>query len=83
MRIIRLTLIAIGVIQIVLGAVFLIPNAFAHLMGLPDAPTWASWMLTMFKTVDIAAGNHTFNHAYTGTAADYSQPRIAIFGTYK
>jgi len=48
MRIIRLTLIAIGVIQIVLGAVFLIPNAFAHLMGLPDAPTWASWMLTMF-----------------------------------
>lgn len=42
-----------------------------------------SWMLTMFKTVDIAAGNHTFNHAYTGTAADYSQPRIAIFGTYK
>lgn len=42
-----------------------------------------SWMLTMFKTVDIAAGNHTFNHAYTGTAAGLPQPRIAIFGTYK
>ena len=42
-----------------------------------------SWMLTMFKTVDVASGNHTFSHTYTGNAADYSQPRIAIFGAYK
>lgn len=49
MRIVRPTLIVIGIVQIILGAVFLIPNGFAGLLGLPDAPAWASWMLTMFS----------------------------------
>lgn len=49
MRFLRPTVIAIGMLQIILGAVFLIPNAFAHLMGLPVAPAWAAWMLTMLS----------------------------------
>ena len=49
MRFIRPTLVLIGVIQIALGLVFLIPNAFSSLLGLPDAPSWATWMLTMFS----------------------------------
>jgi hypothetical protein len=49
MRIVRPTLILIGIVQIILGLVFLIPNGFAGLLGLPDAPAWATWMLTMFS----------------------------------
>lgn len=48
MRIVRATLIIIGIVQIILGVVFLIPNGFASLLGLPEAPAWATWMLTMF-----------------------------------
>jgi len=49
MRFVRPTLVLIGVVQIALGIVFLIPNAFPTLLGLPDAPAWATWMLTMFS----------------------------------
>lgn len=49
MRLVRPTLILIGVLQIALGVVFLIPNAFPTLLGLPNAPAWANWMLTMFS----------------------------------
>lgn len=49
MNLVRPTLILIGIVQIVLGVVFLIPNAFAGMLGLPDAPAWATWMLTMFS----------------------------------
>ena len=49
MRVVRPTLIIIGIVQIALGVVFLIPNAFPSMLGLPDAPAWATWMLTMFS----------------------------------
>ncbi len=49
MPIVRPTLVIIGIVQIVLGAAFLVPNAFASLLGLPDAPAWATWMLVMFS----------------------------------
>ncbi|MTH61211.1 hypothetical protein [Paracoccus litorisediminis] len=42
-----------------------------------------SWTLTCFKTIDVGAGTHAFNHSYTGDAGHYTQYRIAIFGTYK
>jgi hypothetical protein len=56
MRIIRPTLTLIGVVQLVLGIVFLIPNAFPTLLGLPDAPAWANWMLTMFAARALGFG---------------------------
>jgi hypothetical protein len=41
------TLVIIGVIQVVLGVVFLIPGLFVSLMGLPEAPEWVDWILAL------------------------------------
>ncbi len=49
MRFVRPTLIVIAIVQVALGIVLLIPNAFAGLLGQPEAPAWATWMLTMFS----------------------------------
>ncbi len=56
MRLLRPTLIVIGIVQIALGVAFLIPNAFPTLLGLPDAPAWANWMLTMFSARALGFG---------------------------
>lgn len=49
MRALRITLITIGIFQLVLGALFLAaPRGTASLLGLaPAAPTWANWLFTM------------------------------------
>jgi hypothetical protein len=45
----RLTLIVIGIVQLVLGVLFLaVPGTAAELFGLhPPAPVWATWLFAM------------------------------------
>lgn len=47
MRILKPTLIFIGVVQLVLGIVFLVPGLFATTMGLEEAPEWVNWLFAM------------------------------------
>lgn len=49
MRALRITLVVIGLFQLVLGALFLLaPAATPALMGMnPPAPAWANWLLGM------------------------------------
>ncbi len=45
----RITLGAIGVIQMILGIVFLFaPGQFASVLGLAAIPAWVPWMFAMF-----------------------------------
>lgn len=45
----RLTLGGIGIVQLILGLVFIFaPGQFAALVGLKEAPPWAYWLFTMF-----------------------------------
>lgn len=43
------TLIVIGVAQLVLGIIFLVPGLFASILGLEDTPEWVNWMFAMFS----------------------------------
>ena len=46
----QITLGTIGVVQVILGLVFLLlPTQFAALLGLAVVPGWALWMFTMFS----------------------------------
>jgi hypothetical protein len=46
----RITLGAIGVVQFVLGIIFLfLPAQFAKLVGLTTVPEWVYWMFAMFS----------------------------------
>lgn len=47
MRILKPTLVVIGVVQLVLGVVFLVPGLFASTMGLEEAPEWVNWLFAM------------------------------------
>jgi hypothetical protein len=49
MRALRVTLIVIGIFQLLLGAAFLAaPAAAPHLLGMrPAAPAWANWLFAM------------------------------------
>ncbi len=47
MRFLKATLIIIGVVQLVLGIVFLVPGLFASTMGLEEAPGWVDWQFAM------------------------------------
>ncbi len=45
----RITLGAIGVVQLILGVVFLfLPAQFASVLGLAVTPGWVPWMFAMF-----------------------------------
>ncbi|MEO8609466.1 MAG: hypothetical protein ABI690_16360 [Chloroflexota bacterium] len=45
----RITLGAIGVVQLILGVIFLfIPTQFASVLGLALVPSWVPWMFAMF-----------------------------------
>jgi len=45
----RYTLGFIGVVQVILGMVFIfLPTQFAAMLGLADTPPWALWMFSMF-----------------------------------
>jgi len=46
-RLLSRTLAFIGVVQLVLGVVLLVPGLFARLIGLPDAPRWVDWQFAM------------------------------------
>lgn len=48
-RLLRYTAGLIGLIQAILGLVFLLaPSWFASMLGLPPAPAWTAWILAMF-----------------------------------
>ena len=47
MRILKPTLVIIGVVQLVLGIVFLVPGLFASTMGLEEPPDWVNWQFAM------------------------------------
>src|SRR5215813_6525673 len=54
----RITLGAIGVVQLILGVVFLLlPGQFASVLGLAVTPGWVPWMFAMF-------GARAFGFAY-------------------
>jgi len=42
------TLIVIGIVQLVLGVMFLVPGLFASAVGLEEAPGWVNWLFAMF-----------------------------------
>jgi hypothetical protein len=47
--VLRITLGTIGVVQLILGVVFLfLPEQFASVLGLTVTPTWVPWMFAMF-----------------------------------
>src|SRR5262249_7056516 len=47
--VLRVTLGAIGVVQLILGVVFLfLPAQFASVLGLAVTPSWVPWMFAMF-----------------------------------
>jgi hypothetical protein len=47
--ILRITLGAIGIVQLILGIVFIFaPAQFATVLGLATTPTWVPWMFAMF-----------------------------------
>ena len=56
----RRTLIAIGVIQVALGVVFLIPGLFASAMRLPQAPEWVDWILALSAARALGFGAGMF-----------------------
>lgn len=72
MRALRLTLITIGIFQLVLGGFFLVtPSGSAALLGLGDAaPPWASWLLAMMAA-------RFFGYAY-GMFAAARAPRTHL-----
>lgn len=48
MRPLRNTLVIIGIVQFFFGLPFIFaPKLFSGLLGLPDAPAWANWLLIM------------------------------------
>ena len=47
MKILKPTLVIIGVVQLVLGIVFLVPGLFASTMGLEEPPDWVNWQFAM------------------------------------
>jgi len=59
MRALRGTAIVIGVIQLVLGVVFIfIPVQFATIFGLDATPDWVNWIFAMFgaRAIGYAVG---------------------------
>lgn len=48
MKTLKVTLIIIGVVQLTLGIMFLVPGLFASTMGLEEAPGWVDWLFAMF-----------------------------------
>ncbi len=51
----------IGVVQVFFGLVFIFaPVQFANLVGLPEAPSWALWIFTMFGARALGFGYGMF-----------------------
>jgi hypothetical protein len=48
-RMLRLTLAVVAIVQLILGLVFIfVPTQFGSLIGLKEAPTWVYWVFVMF-----------------------------------
>ncbi len=47
MTTLKRTLSVIGIVQLALGVMFLIPGLFARMIGLEAAPAWVDWMFAM------------------------------------
>lgn len=47
MRVLKITLASIGVVQLALGMILLIPGGFASVLGLERGPGWVDWQLAM------------------------------------
>jgi len=57
MKVLNLTLQVIGLIQILLGLVFLlIPRQYAEFMKLPEIPVWGLWLFAMMAARFIGYG---------------------------
>ncbi|MCA9910444.1 MAG: hypothetical protein KC519_17425, partial [Anaerolineae bacterium] len=59
MRLLRSTLIVIGVVQLMFGLIFiLVPGQFATFFNLPTAPEWVNWLFAMMgaRFAGYAAG---------------------------
>jgi hypothetical protein len=59
----RRILIFIGIVQIVLGLAFLIPDGFQRAIGLETAPGWVNWILVMFGSRALGFGYGMFRAA--------------------
>lgn len=60
MRILKRTLIVIGIVQVLLGVVLLIPGLMAAAVDLPEAPDWVDWLLAMFGARALGFGAGMF-----------------------
>jgi len=60
MKILKVTLRVIGVIQLLLGVLLLVPGLFASVAGLEAAPEWVNWMFAMFAARSIGFGYGMF-----------------------
>ncbi len=47
MTLLKRTLVVIGIVQLVLGVMFLVPGLFASAVGLEEAPGWVDWLFAM------------------------------------
>ncbi len=57
MRVLKATLIFIGLIQVVLGIIMIaLPNGFATASGFAEAPPWVNWLLAMFGARALGFG---------------------------
>jgi hypothetical protein len=72
MRILRSTLILIGVFQVILGSIFLlIPAQFSSMFNLEQAPAWVYWLFAMmgarflgFAVGMFFAARNPYEHRY-------------------
>jgi len=60
MKILKVTLRVIGVVQLLLGALLLVPGLFASVVGLEATPEWVNWMFAMFAARSIGFGYGMF-----------------------
>ncbi|MGA7688895.1 MAG: hypothetical protein WCA29_06660 [Jiangellales bacterium] len=54
------TLVIIGVVQVLLGVVLLVPGLAAAVLDLDPAPGWVDWMLVMFAARSLGFGYGMF-----------------------
>ena len=75
----RRTLIFIGIVQLLLGVVFLVPNGFQTVIGLEDAPAWVNWILVMAGARAIGFAYGMFRAArYPQANREWIQAMIGV-----
>lgn len=56
MKLLKRALTFIGVVQLILGTIFLVPGLFQQLIGLEEAPQWVDWLFVMFGARALGFG---------------------------